>query len=109
MDQNQITIDNNKQEAEITKPVLVKKDFLAVAVLLVVIVFLWIGFGAYKILTKTEVPEPIRELARPVRVEFPQGVIENLKQRKNYRDQDLNESERVILNEGGQLEVETSL
>jgi len=95
-------------EVSATKQVLVKKDFLTIAILLVVIVFLWIGFGVYKNLTDSQVPEPTRELARPVKAGFPQEAFENLKQRKNYRDWDLNESERVILKESGESEVQTS-
>ncbi len=100
---------NNSADAASAKPVLVKKDFLTMAILLVVIVFLWIGFGVYKNLTSSQVPEPVRGLARPIKVEFPQEVFDNLKQRKNYRDMDLNENERVILNEAGELTVTTSL
>src|SRR3990172_3062311 len=92
-------------EVSVTKPVLVARDFLLIAILLMVIVFLWIGFGVYKNLTSSQVPEPIRETARPIKVEFPREVFENLKQRKNYRDMDLNESDRVILNEAGELVV----
>lgn len=104
-------MDNTSQPGEIsaTKPVLVARDFLTAAILLVVIVFLWIGFGVYKILTGFQVPEPVRGLGKPIKVGFPQEVFDNLKQRKNYRDMDLNESERVILNEGGGLETATSL
>lgn len=104
-------MDNTNKPGEVSeaKPVLVKKDFLTAAVLLVIIVFLWIGFGVYKILTKIEMPEPVRGLAKPIKVGFPQEVFDNLKQRKNYRDMDLSESERVILNEGGGLETATSL
>jgi len=96
-------------EVSVTKPVLVARDFLLIAILLMVIVFLWIGFGVYKNLTSSQVPEPIRETARPIKVEFPREVFENLKQRKNYRDMDLNESDRVILNEAGELMVIPSL
>lgn len=103
-------MDNKNRSGEIlaTKPVLVARDFLTTAILLVVIVFLWIGFGVYKILTKVEVPEPAAGLARPVKVGFPQEVWSNLRQRQNFRDRDLDENERVILREGGQLKVETS-
>lgn len=89
---------NNKLDDMVeSKPVVVKKDFLTIAILLVMIVFLWIGFGVYKTLTKTEVPEPVAGLARPIKMGFPQEVFDNLKQRKNYRDMNLNETERVIL------------
>ncbi len=91
------------------KPVLVKKDYLTAAILLVVIVFLWIGFGVYKILTNTEVPEPVRGLAKPIKMEFPQQVFDDLRQRQNYRDKDLNESDRVILNQAGEPAVSPSL
>lgn len=102
--------DTSKQaEVSVTKPVLVKKDFLTAAILLVVIVFLWIGFGVYKILTGSQVPEPVRGLGKPIKVGFPQEVFDNLKQRKNYRDMDLNENDRVILREGGAPEIQTSL
>ena len=95
-------------EVFVTKPVLVKRDYLMAAILLAVIVFLWIGFGVYKNLTSSQVPEPVRELARPIKTEFPKEVFDNLKQRKNYRDMDLNENDRVILKEGGEPEVQTS-
>lgn len=96
-------------EVSLIKPVLVVKDFLLIAILLMVIVFLWIGFGVYKNLTSSQVPEPIREIARPIKMEFPREVFDNLEKRTNYRDRDLNESERVILNGGGGLEVQPSL
>ncbi len=99
---------NNLADAAAAKPVLVKRDYLTAAVLLVVIVFLWIGFGVYKNLTGSQVPEPVRGLARPIKLGFPEEVFDNLKQRKNYRDMDLNENERVILNEAGELTVTTS-
>ena len=102
-------INSNSADAAAAKPVLVKKDYLTAAILLAAIVFLWIGFGVYKNLTSSQVPEPVRELARPIKVEFPQQVLDNLKQRKNYRDMDLNESDRVILNEAGELTVAPSL
>lgn len=100
---------NKPEEISAVKPVLVARDYLTMAILLVVIVFLWIGFGVYKNLTSSQVPEPIREIARPIKMEFPREVFENLGKRTNYRDRDLNESERVILNGGGGLEVQPSI
>lgn len=96
-------------EVSAAKPVLVKKDYLTMAILLVVIVFLWIGFGVYKNLTDSQAPEPVRGLIEPIKVGFPQEVLENLKQRKNYKEMDLSESERVILNAAGEAEIQTSL
>lgn len=88
---------NQPGEASPSKPVLVAKDFLVAAILLVVIVFLWIGLGVYKILTKAEIPPPAAGLARPIKLGFPQEVFDDLNQRQNYRDKNLNESDRVIL------------
>lgn len=104
-------MDNTSKQGEVSaaKPVLVARDFLAAAILLLVIVFLWIGFGVYKNLTDSQAPEPVRGLAKPIKVGFPQDVFDNLKQRKNYRDMDLNENDRVILREGGVPEIATSL
>lgn len=104
-----IASDNKPVDTVKAKPILVARDFLAVAILLVAIVFLWIGFGVYKILTKTEIREPIKGLVRPIKMDFPQEIFDDLKQRKNYRDIDLNESERVILNEAGAAEIQMSL
>lgn len=92
-------MDNTSKPGEVSpsKPVLVAKDFLAAAILLVVIVFLWIGLGVYKILTKAEIPPPVAGLARPIKLEFPQQVFDDLNHRQNYRDKNLNETDRVIL------------
>lgn len=87
----------NQPEAAEARKVLVAKDYLVIAILLVVMVFLWIGFGVYKILTKTEMPDPILGLAKPLKLEFPQKVFEDLSQRQNFRDKDLSETDRVIL------------
>lgn len=100
---------NKPEESLAVKPVLVSRDYLVMAILLMVIVFLWIGYGVYKNLTETAVPEPVRGLTKPIKVGFPQEVLENLKQRKNYREMDLNEGDRVILKEGGTVGIQTSL
>lgn len=104
-------MDNTSKPVEIsaTKPVLVARDYLTMAILLIVIVFLWIGFGVYKNLTEVQVPESVGGLTKPIKVGFPQEILENLKQRKNWREMELNENERVILKEGRRTEVQTSL
>jgi hypothetical protein len=87
----------NKIENPVIKPVLVAKDFLTTSILLVVIVFLWIGFGVYKIFFVVEVDKPLRELAKPLSIQLDRKVLEDLEGRLQLKNVSLNEKDRIVI------------
>lgn len=87
------------------KPILVTRDWLVAVVLLVVIIFLWIGYGVYQALTTTRVPEPLKEQTRPLSIEIDRQILDELQGRLRLKDKELREDDRVILRQ----EEETSV
>lgn len=83
------------KSAPAAKPTLVKRDWLAAAVLLVVIIFIWIGFGVYKALTESKIPPVLREQLRPFSTSLDLKILDNLGGRKRIRTEQFAEEERV--------------
>lgn len=89
-------MDNSNNLNPNTKPVLIARDWLTVAILTIIMALTWITFSVYQTLTKSTVPEPVKAQTLPLQPQLDEKVIDELQNRISLKNETLNESDRVI-------------
>lgn len=82
----------------------IRRDWLTVSILTIIVVIIWIAISVYHALYTVEVPEPLRRRVQQFSPQLNEEVLKELSTRKPLVDQQLDEQQRVILlgkEEGG--------
>lgn len=86
------------------QPFLIKRDWLPVSVMTVIMSIIWIGGSVYFTLNTSSVPEVQRQRLQPLSTQLDEKVLEALAGRQTFLNQPLEEGERVIFQQGGTQE-----
>lgn len=87
--------DQPKQTINI-KPVVVKRDWLVIAILGFVVAVLWIGVSVYHVLSTPNIPPPEQQRLTLFSTDLDDGVIDELAKKKQVLGQPIDENTRVI-------------
>jgi hypothetical protein len=66
------------------------KDSLILAILTLITAITWIGFDVYKASTRTTIPKATKEQMKKLNPTIDTEVIENIKSRKSFSEEELN-------------------
>lgn len=72
------------------------KNFLILASMTLIIVFLWIGFEVYRSYTETTIPKVITELIKPLSPAIDLATIEDIEKRYQISTEELNKPIETI-------------
>ena len=67
-----------------------KKNLLTLVVFTTITVFSWIAFDIYRSLSKSSIPQVLKEHLKPLNPSFNKEVLESLKKRKHIASEELN-------------------
>ena len=67
-----------------------KKNLLRIVVFTTITVFIWIAFDVYRNLSKSSIPQVLKEQLEPLNPNFNKEVLESLKKRKHITSEELN-------------------
>lgn len=79
------------------KPILVKRDWLAIAILAIVVAVLWVGITVYNILNTPTITEPQAVRMQLFSPKLDETVLTDLESRKTLGSGQLDEVKRVIV------------
>ncbi len=66
------------------------KDALVLSIITLLTVLCWVGFEVYRAYTQTTIPQVIRELARPLDPNIDIALIEDIAEKHQPSDEELN-------------------
>lgn len=75
------------------------KEALNIAILTLVTILFWIGFEVYQSLTKIDIPQVLQKQTEPLDTTISFPIIEGLKQRNSFTEQELQNIEKQISEE----------
>lgn len=79
------------------KPILIKRNWLVIAALSMVVAILWIGITVYKILNTSTIPEPRLDRIQLFSTKLDEAVLPELESRRKSNSEQFDESKRIIL------------
>lgn len=83
--------------SETRRPILVRREWLHVAILTIVMVFVWIAINIYLVLFKRLVPDPLKRRLQLFSIQVDESAIDELSSRRTFFDETLTEEQRIIL------------
>lgn len=83
--------------SETRRPLLVRREWLHVSVLTIVMVLVWIVMNIYLVLFKRLVPDPLKRRLQLFSIQVDETAIDTLSSRRAFSDESLTEDQRVIL------------
>lgn len=83
------------------------KQFLSILILLFVAIIFWIGGSLYRSQSRTEVSAELTKLARPLNPTIDRTIFDEIKNKKSYTDEELNNFQiyKILTTRDGKTEV----
>lgn len=88
---------NQPQQDIRERSIFVRRDWLVVSMLALVVALLWIGLSVYKVLNTSTIPGPEQKRLKLFSTDFDDGVIAKLGEKKQVIGSPIDEAKRVIL------------